>query len=314
METVTVLVALAVVAAVAAFYFWNALAKVQSQLDGLRQRADKAEAEAGKHQERADQLKRKLETARADTSKDDREADKHKARATEAKEEVKRLTAQIKRLEDEGHARQTKLHKLEAHVEELTHMLHDKQKRKPTQQVPAAEPAPPPRSPDDERFAARRAELEAEKAARIADAEKAKAEREAQRAARRDDVTEKFIEKLKAERVHLSKMVFDRELELRIVRRKAEDNRRAWVMTMGALDLAEDEVYRLKHGRERPQFEPTRADPHARPHDVGGADGQDAEAADALDADQGADPGASADQPGVMEPDNALADQPATSA
>jgi hypothetical protein len=63
------------------------------------------------------------------------------------------------------------------------------------------------------------------------------------------------LEQVLVERERLARMVFDRELDLRIFRKKAEDNRRAYLMTMSALDLAEEEVYRMKHGRERPEYD-----------------------------------------------------------
>ena len=273
MET-TILAALAFFGGGAAFWFWSQLGKAQADLQAASARAKDADSEASKQAERAESFRKKLETARGETAKEDGSADKHRQRAAAAKEEQKKLASQVKRLEDEVHSLGLKLRKAEVHAEGLEGVLHERATRKPSVTMPAAvavvaapEPERPPPA-EDPKWAVRRAEAEAEKLTRQAEIEKLRTERDAMYAQKRDQKTEEFIGKLKDERGRLSKMVLEREMELRTAWRLAEDNRRAWIMTMGALDLAEDELYRIKHGRERPEFDPNRAENLARPHGV----------------------------------------------
>jgi len=146
-----------------------------------------------------------------------------------------------------------------------------------------AEPAVP--RPEDPRIALRRAELEAEREQRRLEQDKLRLERDALRTQHITAEERQQLDKLRHERERLARMVFERELDNRLLWKKAEDNRRAYVMTMGALDLAEEEVYRLKHGRERPEFTPTRAAAIAPPHGVEAREPNDnAEFADAGEA------------------------------
>ena len=273
MET-TILAALAFAGGGAAFWFWSQLGRTQAAMVSAQARAKDADSEATKQADRAESFRKKLETARGEAAKEDGSADKHRQRAAAAKEEQKRLAAQVKRLEDEANALQVKLRRAEVRVEELDAVLHDRAKRKGSATMPAAvvvapQPEPERAAPvEDPKWAVRRAEAEAERLGHQAELERMRAERDAMYAQKRDQKTEEFIGKLKDERGRLSRMVLDRELELRTAWRLAEDNRRAWIMTMGALDLAEDELYRIKHGRERPEFDPNRAENLARPHGV----------------------------------------------
>ena len=100
--------------------------------------------------------------------------------------------------------------------------------------------------------------------------QKLQTEREAARTDRERERLREFVDKLQLDRDRWRQGALEREMELRILRRKAEHNRRAWVMTMGALDLAEDELYRIKHGTERPEFTPNRAAHVAAAEEIGG--------------------------------------------
>ncbi len=265
---------LAIVAAVCgalAIYLWTAQSKLNDEIKRLRDEADKARADARKEADRAEAARKKADAPRdGGPAKEDKAAKELKAQAVAAKEEVKRLHAALKRAEQEDHETQIKLRRAEARVEELAAALQMPSKKAvaaPAPQAPPPVPEPVRAEPvelaDDpqqaeraEQAALRRAELEAERAARQAEAEQARTEREAARAARQESKDQEFIAKLLDQREHLKHLVFQRELELRILDRKQEHNRQAYIMTMGALELAEDELYRLKHGRERPDWQP----------------------------------------------------------
>lgn len=262
---VMVLASVAALCGLAAIWFFLQHSKNQELLRKAQDRADKAEADARKEAEKAEAARKRVEQPRDAAPREDKLLKETKAVAVAAKEEVKRLQAAVKRAEQEKHDLEIKTRRFEGRVEELTHALEAASHKKPAAVVVAPAPAPEPIAASpvreapaevvlDERALLRKAELEVERAARMAEAEKARTEREAARAARSDDKLQEFVEKLKAERERLRQMLFDRELVLRIERKKGEHNRRAYMMTMGALDLAEDELYRLKHGRERPEL------------------------------------------------------------
>ncbi|MBM4345272.1 MAG: hypothetical protein FJ100_18025 [Deltaproteobacteria bacterium] len=289
---ITVLAVLAAGCGALAIYLWTAQSKLNDTIKGLKDDLDKARVDAKAQADRAEAARKKAEAAGkpggpAPAGGEDKAAKDIKAQLVAAKEQLKQTQAAVKRLENEAHDSQIKLRKAESRVEELAAALA----HPPKKGHAPAEAAPPPpgerpraerrhddrddnrddgredeRAPDPERqermerAATRRAELEAERAARLAEAEKAKAERDTARAARQEGKDQEFIARLKEERERLKQLVFSRELELRIVRRKAEHNRQAYIMTLGALDLAEDELYRIKHGRERPDYEAPRED------------------------------------------------------
>ena len=262
---VMVLASVAALCGLAAIWLFLQQSKNQELLRKAQDRADKAEADARKEAEKAEAARKRVDQPRDAAPKEDKLLKETKAVAVAAKEEVKRLQAAVKRVEQEKNEIEIKTRRFEGRVEELTHALEAASHKKPSAVVVAPAPAPEPIAAPpvreapaevvlDERALLRKAELEAERAARMAEAEKARTEREAARAARSDDKLQEFVEKLKAERERLRQMLFDRELVLRIERKKGEHNRRAYMMTMGALDLAEDELYRIKHGRERPEL------------------------------------------------------------
>lgn len=268
---ITVLALLAAACGGFAIYLFAAQSKLHDTIKQLRDDYERARADAKKEADRAEALRKKLDSPRSGAaSKDDkpgRDDKDTKALLVAVREQVKQLQAAVKRGETENNDTQIKLRRAEARVEELGNALHHPPKKVVAlaavaiEEAPAPPPVPPPEPELDsereermERSAARRAELEAERTARLAEAEQARAERDAARAARQESKDQEFIAQLKDQREHLKHLVFVRELDLRILERKAEHNRRAYMMTLGALDLAEDELYRLKHGRERPEF------------------------------------------------------------
>lgn len=268
---------LAGVCGAAAIYLWLALSRTQLELTNLRESIGKAEGEAAKASERAEAMRKKLEGTREQVSKEDKQLKESRAVAAAAKEEVKRLQAAAKRTDQQIEELHVAARKAEARIEELSVMAHLPRKAQPVVTAPpvvvqAAEPAPPPAPrepmPEDPKIALRRAELEAEREQRQLEVAKVRQEREVWLAEQRQRTDREDAERLRSERERVNRMLFEQELELRILHKKAEDNRRAYIVTMGALDLAEEELYRLKHGRERPEYDPSRGNAGPKPHGV----------------------------------------------
>lgn len=258
----TILALVAVICGAAALYFWTALAKVQEQVQKLAERADKAEREEGKAQERAEQLRKKLEKTGEAVAKEDRGTKEAAARLAQSKEDVAKARSAQKRAEDTLTELQTKHRKAEHQLEELQHVVNELRGKKKVAAVVEEEAAPPPPPPEyveDPKVAARRAEYEAERALRQAEIEKMRLEHAAVREEQQVGKIREQLQKLRGEREWIINELFEMRMALRVTNKKADDNRRAYMMTMGALDLAEDELYRLKHGRERPEFTPNRA-------------------------------------------------------
>ena len=84
----SILALVAIVCGAAALYFWTTLAKLQEQITKLTERAEKAERDEGKAQERAEQLRKKLEKTGEAVSKDDRAQKEAAARLAQSKEDV----------------------------------------------------------------------------------------------------------------------------------------------------------------------------------------------------------------------------------
>lgn len=252
----------------AAIYMWMSTSKLQDQLTGLRARADKAEAETGKATERAETLRKKLEKQSAGNAIEDRSAKESRARVAEVKEEVAKTRAALKRAEQTAEELAAKLRKADSRIDELQVMANVKRPTPvaappvvvaPVEQVAVEPPPAPTPVEDDPRWQLRRAELDAEREQRDLEKQRLRQEREAFRATQDDERLRETLGKLQVDRDRWRHEAMVREMDLRMAWRKAEHNRRAYMMTMGALDLAEDELYRIKHGSERPEFTPNRA-------------------------------------------------------
>jgi chromosome segregation ATPase len=74
---------------------------------------------------------------------------------------------------------------------------------------------------------------------------------EASKRQRPDDISEK-ARQLEQENMVLRKALIQKEEKLKVALRKAEHNRRAYLVTLMQLDLAEDKIYMLMHGKPRP--------------------------------------------------------------
>ncbi len=269
MQTI-ILAALTVLCGGGALYLWMLLGKAQDTVQKAHERAQKAEAEAAKHTERSETLRRKLEKTGDVTSKDDRAIKDSVAKATVAKEELKKVQAALKRAEALAEEQAIALRKQTAKTDELIAVLAERTGKKPVAAVvvpveaaPAVEemPAlPPVDRPEDPKVALRRLEIENEREARKLEQDRLRAEREVARGQLLTEEERENLHHLRVEREKLAHMVFQRELDLRIERRISEHNRRAYIITSGQLELVEDELYRRKHGRERPEFTGHRPD------------------------------------------------------
>jgi hypothetical protein len=261
------LAAIALISGAAAIVLWLQQSKLQDQVKEALDRADKAEQEAKKEADRAESAHKKLSQRQAPTIvKEDKGSAEAKAQAVAAKEEVKKLQAALKRHEAELMQAQIAQRRAEAKAEEFAAIAADRTRKPVGAIVPAEVEAPAPRpepvqntEETNERFAMRKAELQAERDKMELERERLRVEREAAKATRDADRNRELVEKLVADRGQLRQALIEREFYLRVLERKAEHNRRAYIMTMGALDLAEDELYRIKHGRERPEYQPNRA-------------------------------------------------------
>lgn len=60
------------------------------------------------------------------------------------------------------------------------------------------------------------------------------------------------VERLRKENEGLRRKIAEQAERLKVALRKAEHNRRAWLVTQMQLDLAEDRLYLLTHGKPRP--------------------------------------------------------------
>jgi chromosome segregation ATPase len=74
---------------------------------------------------------------------------------------------------------------------------------------------------------------------------------EALRKKEHEHLSEK-IKQLEQENLTLRKALIQKEEKLKVALRKAEHNRRAYLVTLMQLDLAEDKIYMLLHGKPRP--------------------------------------------------------------
>ncbi len=259
----TSLVLIAAACGGAAIYFWTLVGKLNDQLNKRGEQAGRAEAEAAKANERAETLRKRLEKAGESTAKEDKGGKELQSRLTESKEELQKVRAALKRSEAQSDEAALKLRKTEQQIEELQGMLAIRKPLAVVAPVVVAAPSPVveaavPRE-EDPKYALRREELRAEREARDLERDKLNQEREAARSERDTAKLKEWAEKLKNDRDHWRDQALRREHEVRLLLRKVEHNRRAWLVTNAMLDLADEDLYRLRHGRELPEHEPNRA-------------------------------------------------------
>lgn len=88
--------------------------------------------------------------------------------------------------------------------------------------------------------------------ARRAAREKAETPAGPARPPRTQPVPAEDVERLRKENMELRKTLAEQGERLKVALRKAEHNRRAWLVTQMQLDLAEDRLHLLTHGKPRP--------------------------------------------------------------
>ncbi|MBP46693.1 MAG: hypothetical protein CMH53_02030 [Myxococcales bacterium] len=251
---VVLLATIAGVCGFAAIALWTQLSASKDAMKAADARAQSAEADAKKQSDRANAMQRKLERGGEERAGAKRKADKSKTQLTDLRNELSRANAALTKSQAEQQASARLGRQSQRRVEELEGMLAIKGPAKP--QV-VAEPEPEPALPADDPRAERRAELEAERLARTVEIERLKTERFKAKQERLAEQERQEIISLREERKTYLEEIFKRESTLRACLRKERDNYRAYIITKGQLDLALDDLYRIKHGKERPSVHET---------------------------------------------------------
>jgi hypothetical protein len=247
------LAAITVLCGVAAVFFFMQSARLREEIDALEGRSSNAEADARKQGDRAEAMQRKYEAARNAAADQERGSDKGRKRVNELKDEIKRHSTAVEKAATERKALERKLRKAERRAEELQAVVAGRGLKAPAEPDEPAEAAPvaaaAPAAPVDahaEQRALRRAELEAEKSERILEIERLRTQRELSQSERLAEEERAELATLRGEREVMSERIMGTEQNLRIARRKLEDNRRAYIITARKLALANDELFRLR--------------------------------------------------------------------
>ena len=268
-----VLGALAIIGGGAAIYFWMAAARNSDELKAIRERAEKAEGEVRKERERAERSSKKAEKAGSSTAELQRALDDAKQKVADLTTESSRHASAERKLKDELEASSREARKIERRIEELEAMMAIKgQQVELAAEVdvddyaaPAiAEAAAPVAAAPVEPAGPTAADLEKqlrietlrkEREERAIEMEKLKDAREQARQERNADKDRHELNELRKEKQRWLEILFEKERDLRAQHRLGRDNYRAYIITKGQLDLALDDLYRIKHGRERPMLE-----------------------------------------------------------
>lgn len=265
---VMVLGALAILGGGAAIYFWMTSARNADELKAARERADKAEGEIRKERDRAEKSSKKAEKAGSSTAELQRSLDEARQKIADLTTESSRHAAAERKLKDELEASTREARKIERRIEELEAMMAIKgQQVELTQKAEADDDAPPPvteaapgpapagPSAADLAKQLRIETLRKEREERTLEMEKLKDAREQARQERHADKDRQELAELRKEKERWLEILFHKERDLRAQQRLGRDNYRAYIITKGQLDLALDDLYRIKHGRERPMLE-----------------------------------------------------------
>lgn len=252
------LILIAIVCVAAAVFFYNKAAKLSDTIDSAQSEAESAKAEARKNGERAEQLRKKYESVRDTTADHEKAAKDARKKASDMKAELQKF-----RTESEGASKKLKslerqARRSEQEVAELRSMIDArgiiaKAAPKPEPEAVVVEHAPVEVAPANDSRALRMAELAEKKEERRLEFERLQNERETLRNSRLAVEEREELEKLRGSSQALYDQVFARERELRVAHRKLEHNRQAYIVTAKQLDLVEDELYRVIHGKERPE-------------------------------------------------------------
>ena len=247
----------------AAIYFWMASSRLKEEASAVEERANKTIAEARKTADRAEKISKKAGKHQADTSVADRALETARAKVAELHNETGRLATIEKKLSGELEHTGRDLRKATRRLEELEAMLSLRGGLEPEARrdddddeappvVVAAAPAVAVTSAADVEKQLRLENLVREREERSLEAERLRIERDR---LRNEQMAKKDLDELaelRREKERWLEMLFERERNLRVESRKGRDNYRAYIITKGQLDLALDELYRRKHGRERP--------------------------------------------------------------
>jgi len=269
-----VLTALALLAAAVAIFNWIRANALAQRIDEAGKARADAESERRALAEKVESLEKRFAGKSDALAKLEREARETKATATSAKEELKKAKAAVERAESAEKVAGTKLRGAEASLEELRAVLAETRKeldaaRRKHATPPPAETPPPVRkerepTPEDEKLAARRAAIEAEKEERREDRSRERIARLEARIAELEGHGDERFDKLRADRKAMLQRIVEQEAYLRTLQRQAEHNRRAYIVTQSQLDLLEDRLYILKHGTARPEHPAEIAEREAR--------------------------------------------------
>lgn len=287
-ELIVAILIAAFFAVLAGFLFWRQ-AELVSTGNELREQVTGLQRDNRKLQGQLETKTQKYSKKAQEVSKRQSKEKGRKQRLAQQQNELQTLRSELKRSEEKAKEVSTELNRLRMSREEMRQELakanetldelQSQKKPRPatatatdaaaTESEPESQPAPEPVA--DEQSEARRASI-------------GRLEREL-------DKANKDYERLSKSMERMRKGVLEREAELRKLRRKNEHNRRAYIITQLQLDLAQDELYTLKHGEPpkykmadkaakrqalRPSAENIRPEPGAEPIDLIGV-GEDDE-------------------------------------
>ncbi len=244
------LAAITIVCGIAAVFFFMQSSRLRETIADLDTRAGEAETEARKQSDRAESIRRKLEAARNEASEKGQGGGARK-RLNELKDEVKRQTAALDKVNAGQKTLERRARRAENRVEELQAVISGRGLKVPSEEdvappppAPVAEPVTA--DPEVERRALRRAELDADKAERILEIERLRTQRELSQSERLAEEERAELAQLRDERDVMAERIMGTEQNLRIAYRKLEANRRAYIVTARKLELADDELFRLR--------------------------------------------------------------------
>jgi chromosome segregation ATPase len=227
-----------------------------------------------------DEVKGRLDSAEAELAKVRKEMERERARSEEARKVAKAATDGLDALKAklaETEAARDRAVELKAKAEQMGHWLEDRY----NQAMAAAGTAGKAREDDASKATeaiAEAARLRSEAERLRSDVDRLRLELDAARRERaeaprprpapepvREGAVSEEGPRLKAAIDNLHRRLAEAEEHLQVTLRKAEHNRRAYLVTQMQLDLAEDKLYLLTTGKPRPIYEGTDSGNAGRP-------------------------------------------------
>jgi len=216
--------------------------KGKRELEELEKKYGKAKAKIERFEVRFDEQKKKIDKFSRQLDSNKKEIDELKIRNRRYKDETKKVTRAGREFLDRKQTLTADADSKEAALKEVQAELLDVRQKNATLAGEVRD--------HKERCTGLERELEtARAAAQKAPAEKAPPPPPREQPPR--DVEAPPDEGLQKRVRELQKSLKARETELKVLRRKQEHNRRAYLVTMMQLDLAQDELYMLKTGKPR---------------------------------------------------------------